>query len=225
MKQPLSFSPGRSAWRDDVRDGYCHVLKRERAECLAGGEGEGDLILSISRLAEDFEDVLLEIDDPILADAGFRVGGELALAVVGEAGVGDFHEEEYILGTRVALQFAHARDEHHVGLRLGVFVQPDGIAGGDDVAAAALIDETLVDPTDCLNIAEADGGHDDDFSIEQFDAIPRVKDADLAELVKFLDGKPVGTRLGLRHCRDAAHGWRLPCRGWAGKSLSSQFPC
>ncbi len=56
---------------------------------MAGGKGEGDLILSIGRLAENFEDVALEIDDPILADAGLRVGRELAPAVVGEAGVGD----------------------------------------------------------------------------------------------------------------------------------------
>src|SRR5438876_427434 len=59
--------PGESAWRDDVRDRHRHIFKRERAKCLAGGEGERNLILSLDRLAENFESVLLEIDDPILA--------------------------------------------------------------------------------------------------------------------------------------------------------------
>ena len=56
------------------------------------------------RLAVDFEEVVLQVEDPGFADAGGGVGAQLFLTVVVEGAVGDFDDAEDLLGSRVALE-------------------------------------------------------------------------------------------------------------------------
>lgn len=66
-------------------------------------------------------------------------------------------------------------------------------------------------------MAEADGGHDDDFTVEQLHAVARMKNAHCAELVKLLHRKAVRARWRLRHGCDAAHAGSLSWTTCAGK--------
>ena len=52
-----------------------------------------------------------------------------------------------------------------------------------------------LDPDESLGERLSNGGHDDDFSVEQFDAVVFVEDAGFAELLIFLDGKAIGVRV------------------------------
>ena len=45
----------------------------------------------------------------------------------------------------------------------------------------------------------ADGGHKEDVAVKEFDAVVFVENADLAELVIFLDGESVGFGGGHAH--------------------------
>ena len=67
----------------------------------------------------------------------------------------------------------------------------------------------------------SDGGHEDDFSVEQFDAVVRVEDAHFHELLKFFDRKTISVRVRdhprrvawARAIRKAARAFPLAARG------------
>src|SRR5437764_579367 len=99
---------------------------------------------------------------------------------------------------------AMARDEHHVRLRLRVIVQPDRIAGREEIPPTRLLHKTLIQPFNGLRVANTYWRHDDDFSVEQLHPIFRPEDPQLAESMKLLDRKPIRLRRR-RYGYGAAH--------------------
>lgn len=80
------------------------------------------------RLAEDVELAPGEVEHPILGDACLGVGALFFTDVVGEAGCGEFDDEQCVAraGVGGAVAAFAQLENGKIGLRLGVVVEADG---------------------------------------------------------------------------------------------------
>ena len=83
----------------------CSAGNGAGGKCLVGTEDEARNIGRTLRVAMDFDLRVGKIDDPVLGHSIARVSSELVPAILGQRGVGYFHEQDGVRGMPVRVVF------------------------------------------------------------------------------------------------------------------------
>src|SRR6185295_7091053 len=138
----------------------------------------------------DLEPARVEVDQPRLGNARPGVERKLRPPIVGERAVRDLHQQADVGRLRMAgrVKVRPGREQHHVGLRLGL--EPDQeqrISTPHDSPIEEADREQMLDPRDRRRVGAADRRHLDDLALDELDPVVLAEDAGLAHAVILIE--------------------------------------
>jgi hypothetical protein len=143
------------------------------------------------RLAVYLNVVLGEIDQPGFANAGATVERGFGAAIKTDGGIGNFNDQQDVLGTRVAsrIKIRAWGQKGHIWLGFRAVIEVQRVLDSNKSLPSHMQNKKLVQAIDIPGMTAADSGHLDNLPFNEFNPIILMENPGSGHLVVLVHGK------------------------------------
>jgi len=167
------------------------LRKRQGGQGLVGGDFGDHAVVLVGRISVDQNPRLFEVDQPDLGDARPGVERNLDQTIDAQGGVGNFHEEQDVLGGRAAggVEVGAGAQQDEIRLGLRAFVEPHRILRADLGMMSQSLRKKGYQAFHRRGVPRANWAHLDDLAVEELHAVVFTENPGLPHTLIFVDRK------------------------------------